>query len=345
MPLTAALIGGSVAAPIVGGIIGNAVSSGDRQQALDLQKQALANIMGVSTPDIEKMQLALQQYQLAGQVNPEMEQIIKQDPSLLANIQVDPRLRQAQMGALSKLQSMGVSGLRPEDQAALAKVMNNVNQQEQANEQSILQNMQQRGIGGSGAELAAKLNSAQASANRASEQGLDIAGQASQRALQAIMQAGSLGGQMEGQQFGEEAQKASAQDIINRYNAQNAQQVANTNINAKNLAQAQNLQNQQAILNANAQLANQQQQYNKGLAQQNYQNQLNKAQVAAGQSGNLSNAYNQQAANTQKMYSGIGQGVGQGLSSAAYMNALSGKAGTTKPAPPEQLASNDIYSV
>lgn len=308
MPLGGLLTAGL--APVIGGIIGNVSGQGQRDQAQQLQQQALQRILDVNTPDINSMKLALQQYQSAGQLDPSMESTVNAQDSLMNNVSTDPRLRAAQMASLNQLQQMGVSGMRPEDQAAIASVINKTNQQANANNQSVLQNMQQRGVGGSGNELAAKMLNNQAAANSASQQGLDVAGQASQRALQAIMNAGNLGTQMEGQQFGEASQKAQAQDIINKYNAMNQQQVSNTNTSTTNAAQAQNLANKQSLMNSNTGLSNQEQQYNKNLVQQDFQNQMTKANAASGAQQTAAKQAQDQANATGQMWSGVGSGVG-----------------------------------
>lgn len=311
---------GAAAAPILGGVIGNIASAGDREKAQALQQQALQSILGVSTPDIEQMKLALEKYQSAGELTPEMLETINAQDSLMGNIQTDPRLRNAQLQALEKLQSIGASGLRPEDEAALARIQSGVAQDARAREEAILQNMQERGVGGSGAELASRLISSQGSANRQSQQGLEVGALASQRALEAIMQSGALGGQIRNQEFGEESEKASAQDVINRYNAMNRQQVSGTNVNSRNTAQAQNLSEKQRIADSNTGVSNQQQIYNKQLAQQNFENQMRKSTAAANAQSNQANNYNQQAGQTQQMISGIGQGVGQAAAAGAgYM--------------------------
>lgn len=318
MPLGGLLT--AAGAPIIGGALGSIFGSGDRDKQEQLQQQALQAIMGVNTPDINQMKLALQQYGLAGSLNPNMEQTMSQGDSGMSKISTDPRLMQAQMQSLAKLQQMGNGGLQPEDQAALAKIMSQNNSAEHGKEQSILQDMQQRGQGGSGAELAAKLSGAQASAQNASQQGLDLAGQASQRALQAISQAGNLGGSIQGQQFGQQAQVASAQDAINRFNAQNAQNVAGTNTSATNNAQAANLAAKQNMMNQNTNLSNQQQMYNKQLLQQDYENQLRKAQGVYSADQNAANQAGQRAGQTQSTWAGIGSGIGSGAAGISQYN-------------------------
>lgn len=315
MPLgglgTAALIA-AVAAPAVGGVVGNLTSKGDRDKATELQLQALQNIQNVNAPDINSLKLALEKYQSAGKLTPEMEQTINQEASGMGKIQNDPRLVNAQMQALDKLQSIGSSGLRPQDMQALNQIRNSVAQEANSRDQSILQNMQARGVGGAGAELASRLSSSQGAANRASGEGLNIASMASQNALQSIINSGQLGGQLRAQGFNEEAQKANAQDIINHYNAMNAQKVQTANVAAKNQAQAQNLGNNQAIMNANTGVSNNQQQFNKALPMNMANFNLGKAQIAAGATGAAAGALQGKANQTAGMWNGVGSGVGQG---------------------------------
>ncbi len=310
-PVTAGLVGSAILAPVVGGIAGNAMSAEDKARALAMQEKALANLQGVHSPEADELRLALEKYQSAGQLAPEMQSVISQDRSAMNDISTDPRLRQAQMNALQTMQNIGSGELRMEDRAALADVKNQVQTQENANRAAILQNMQQRGIGGSGAELAAALGNSQSSANRASAQDMNIAGQASQRALQAIYGSGQLGGQIQAQDFGQQAQTANANDIISHYNAMNAQSVGNANVAARNQAQAQNLANNQNLMNANTGIANQQTMYNTQLPQQVFQNKLAQAGAAVGQGNQVAGTHQQNAGNTQGMYAGIGQGAGK----------------------------------
>jgi len=320
MPLTIGLVGAG--AGVAGGVAGNLMSAGDRAKALAIQQAALQNIQGINTPDIAQMRLALQQEQLAGKVNPALESAVTLGPSAMQGVSTDPRLAAAQMQALSTMQQIGAGGLRPQDQAALAQIRSQSQTQGRAADQAIMQNMQARGQGGQGAELAQRLASAQAGANSAAQQGLSVGAQANQAALQALMNSGQLGSQMQNQQFGEASAKAQAQDLISRYNAMNQQQVGNTNVGYQNQAQMSNLANQQAVMNANTGLANQQQMYNSNLYQQQYANQLAKAQAAAGASNQAAGALQNNAAATQQMWSGIGQAANQGMGTAATAGAL-----------------------
>lgn len=332
---------GAVAAPLVSGAIGAIAGAGQNGQADSDRAAALQQYLDVNVPDVQQQQVILQQLKSQGQLTPQMESALQQGPSALQGVSVDPRLRQAQMSALSSLQGLGSTGLNATDREALFGVQNAQAQQNQAQQASILQNMAQRGALGSGEELAARLSASQAGQANAQQQGLGVAAQAQARALQAIQQSGQLGGQMENQQFGEDAQKAAATDAINRFNTQNSQQVQGTNVNASNQAQAANLANAQRIADTNTGLANQQSLYNSQLYQQQYQNQLQKAAGAAGQYNNSANAANQNAARTGQTAANIGSGVGNAFGAYGqyqnnqdFLNALKNKAGTSGSTPP-----------
>ncbi len=301
---------GAAAAPVTA-IAGNIAASGDADKAQALQQQALQAIQDVNVPDVDKMKLILQQYQSAGQLSPQMEQVIAQDPSLMNKVNADPRLQDAQMNALNKLAQVGTSGQTMQGQQLLDQIQRASDTSLRGQQQAILQNAQQRGEGGSGASLAAQLSGAQNAANSNAQQGLQVGSQLQQQALQAIMNQGGLAGQMSAQQFNQAAQKAAAQDAINRFNAANSQQVAGTNTSIGNQAQAANLAQKQQLMNSNTDLANKQQQYNAQLLQQDYQNKLQKAQGVYGAQQNMANQLNGYAQNTRNMWGSIGQGAGQ----------------------------------
>ena len=147
------------------------------------------------------------------------------DRSAMEGVSTDPRLKQAQLAALASMQEIGNSGgMTATERAQLAKVQRDVAQADRGRREAILQNMRARGMGGSGMELLAQLQSSQAATDRASQSGLDIAGMAQQRALQALNQAGGMAGGIRGQDFGEQAQIAAARDAIAKFNAANTQQ-------------------------------------------------------------------------------------------------------------------------
>lgn len=152
------------------------------------------------------------------------------DPALAGNsaaedIAVDPRLRQAQLDALAQLQDVGKQGgLTAQDKARIAQIESDTATADRGRRDAILQNMRSRGMGGSSQELLAQLQSAQAATDQANQSGLNVAGMAQQRALDAMAGAGQLGGQIRGQDFGEQSAVAQSRDAMSRFNTANTNQ-------------------------------------------------------------------------------------------------------------------------
>src|SRR5690606_33373605 len=109
----------------------------------------------------------------------------------------------------------------------------------------------------------AKLQSSQAATDRNAQQGLDVAGMAQQRALQAMMERGNMSGQMRGQDFSQQAQIAAAQDAINSFNTANQNTMGWNNATMGYNAAVGNRDARQGINNANVDLSNTAQMHNK----------------------------------------------------------------------------------
>jgi len=144
----------------------------------------------------------------------------KLDKSEMTKIATDPRLAEAQYSALDTLDEVAKEGMTKEDAYALEGIRQRSARDEAAQRGAVLQNLAQRGLGGSGAEISARMMAAQGGANRASQQAMDLAQQRRAAALQAVMQRGNMATGMRGQQFGEKSAIAKSQDAINKFNAQ-----------------------------------------------------------------------------------------------------------------------------
>lgn len=140
-------------------------------------------------------------------------------PSDLEGYTPDPRYQEAQLRALSRLQELGNGGMSGQDQATLNAAMGKVARTEGAGRNAIRNDMAARGTLGSGAELAMALDNNQNASDRAHQAGLDVAGRAQQRALDAIMSGGNLAGDLRGQDFSEKERIAAAKDAIKKFNA------------------------------------------------------------------------------------------------------------------------------
>jgi len=232
-----------------------AKSDKEAKAALDRIKEYYDNI---DLPDIEKQKVALQAIEYAGDVvPPEIRRTAFQD------IGEDPRLRSAQMDALSKLSEIGQEGLTDTDRARMEEIAMQESTRERGAREAIQQRARQMGTAGSGLSLAQQMIGQQESAGRRALGGFQTARAAEQRALQGIMGAGQLGGQIRGQEYGMQADRARAMDALRRFNAANLMQSRMRNVGAR-----------QALSAANTDIRNRQQMYNKGLQQQQFQNQL-----------------------------------------------------------------------
>lgn len=249
-------------------------------------EKALKELQNVPLPVLKEFYPEV--YKQVVSLNPELETTITLGPSAMEGISTDPRLKQAQMNALTKLQDIGnEGGMTLEDRGRLASINNEVNSNLKGNQDAIMQNMAARGMSGGMSEMVGRQNASQAAANRASQQGFDVQAAAQQRALTALMQAGEMGGQMQSHDFNQQAAVANSKDAISQFNAQNTQQVRNNNVNTKNNTQQWNATNAQNIANQNTGVRNDATQRNLDLEQQKFNNRMAKAGAVSGAYGNL----------------------------------------------------------
>lgn len=195
-PVTAGIGLVSALAPALGALIGNLFGAGDRAKAEQMLDQALQQYAGLSLPDLKDL-----------------------PPSELAKLAPDNSLKDAQYGALDKLQQMEAGGgFTLEDRAALNKVQNRVGSDFSGQVAALRENMAARGTGGSGAEVALAQGSQQAAANRMNEAGTQTAAQAQRRYYDSILERGGYAGKVREQEYGERANAAQANDQVAWWN-------------------------------------------------------------------------------------------------------------------------------
>lgn len=247
---------GTAAGALIGGIGGLLSGNSQKKKAEALAAEIDAMISELGLPPETAGPLLLEKFKQEGLYTPEIEQAINLEASKVAQIQEDPALRDTQMKGLELISGRAEMGLSPEDRAELAAVMDQTAQQTRGQEEAIIQNMQQRGQGGSGAELAARLASGQSSANRATSSGNEIAAAASRNALQAASQMGQLGGQIRSQDFDVNQTRSQAEDERNKLLYNNSVSLQERNINRANEAAKANLARQQAVADSNVGMNN-----------------------------------------------------------------------------------------
>jgi hypothetical protein len=287
---------------ILGSIIGGNASKKAAAQAAAIQEQnyqrnkALLEAVGI--PSVEAQEIALKNPESVGDLVAEL-----QGDTGLKDIATDPRLRQNQMQALAEMKGLSETGLGTVDRIALDEAQTEATSADKSRRAAMLSQMAQRGTMDSGAALAAQLQSSEAANQQAMQQSQNIAKQSATNRMNAITSLASQSGQMEQRDYGRQADAATAQDAIQRFN-----------VGTRNNVNSSNLTNKQNIANAGTSNANQQEMYNKGLLQQDYTNRLNRAQSIAGmnnsQANNQSSAALAAGAGKANMYGQIGQAVG-----------------------------------
>jgi hypothetical protein len=317
--MSALLAGATIAAPIVGGLVGNMMGAKDRKGQRQQMAAALAELQAVGFPPDLSKEIIFKEFERVGILTPQLEEDIQLAESEVAQIKEDPALRDKQIQALQQLQQRSQVGLSTEDRAALNQVRNEAQRDSQAKQEQILQQLQSRGMGGSGAELMALLQSAQGAADQAAAGSDAIMSTAQQRALQALSESGRMAGDVRSQDFGVESTRAQALDERNRMLAQNAMARQSSNVNRLNQAQQMNLSEQQRIADTNIQMSNAEklrQVNEKGAL---FDRELGLAQAKAGARTGQAQFLGQQAQQTQNMFAGIGSGIGQGVGSYGQM--------------------------
>lgn len=303
----------AVAGPIVGGLVGNLMSQGDKKKQQKMMKQALAELEAVGYPPDLSKAMVVEELQRQGIYTPELQQEIDVAESEMGKITEDQSLRDAQKQALAMMQQRAQVGLGAEDRAALNEIRRQVQSDAEAKRQQIMQTMAARGQAGGGADLMAQLQASQGAADQAAAGSDAIMAQAQQRALEALGRSGQMAGEVRSQDFGVASARAQALDERNRFLAQNAVARQASNVGALNEAQRLNLSEQQRLHEQN--IANRRAEAERQTREQGslFDRQLGLAGAKAGALTGQANFYGQQAANTQQQMAGIGQAVGTGI--------------------------------
>lgn len=212
-----------------------------------------------------------------------------------------------QLGAARQFQDIyNQGGLDAQTRAENAAMAEQYQMQERAGRQSILQQMAERGLGGSGSELASALANQQGSANAQYQGSLANLASGQMRAQNALAQSGQLYGQYgqaaaygRGQSFGEAATRGQATDQFNMYNTQFRRDIHQRDIDRLNTWYGQI---------ADARQRGWENQYRVAAGR------TGQATAAAGQAGSNAAAYQQQANQGAQATAGI---IGTAIKAAA----------------------------
>lgn len=303
---------------MAGGIIGGQAQRDAATQAGDAQKAALSayfdKLDKVGMPPDQSALLILDQYQQAGLLTPQLEQAIADSANEFNNIKRNESARQQQINVLRQMSQYGRAGLTPDEAAEMRKSRQGVQQDLEAKQQQIIQNLAARGQAGGGAEIAARLGASQAAADRQSEEADRVSSLAQQRALQALISQSSMAQQLRGQDYSEDSARAEAENQMKRFNKENQIGLQMRNVTSQNQAQASNLANLQSLKNMNVQQANTEKYKQLDRQRQNWLDKLQYAQAYEPGLQRYGNAAAQQARGEQEA---LGSMWSEGLGGAA----------------------------
>ncbi len=263
---------------------------GDQAHQMGL---AQAQFAGLNLPELTPIEL--ERMVSAGEITPEFAEILKLESNAYKDIYVDPRFKAQQLESLDAMKELSETGMTAQDRADLARIAQEEAIAERGQREALIQQAQMKGISGSGLDLAQQIANQQAGATRRSSRDTEIAGIAGDRRIAALQQAGQMAGSLRSQEYGEQANIAQAQQLIDQFNVQNQQSQLAQRAAYQNAAQQANLANAQNIMNQNVQLANQEAMYRAQIPQMQYQNALGLAGAKAGGYYNMANMYGQQS--------------------------------------------------
>lgn len=197
------------------------------------EEQALYDYIGAGDEFVED---GAAQYQKGDDA--EFSQLNEMDrlgPSAYGDIKTDPTYKNNELEALRQLEEQSRDGYSAQDKADLGRIEQNSNRANRGRQGAIDQQIQGRGLGGSGLEFALKQQAAQDAAEQEALSGLEVNAQMQNRKQSAAQNLGQLSSQLQNNEFSQSAQKAQAADAISRFNTQNSnarQQYNNQGVNS-----------------------------------------------------------------------------------------------------------------
>lgn len=258
----------------------------------DTLAATLRDIQGIPAPTADQLTLPqLEKFVNAGVLTPEQAQayLIKGnafDRTTAGNSGLD-----AEMQAIGKLREIVNSGGQDaESEANIQKILNTMGTTSRGANEAIVADAARRGVANSGLTMGAKLQAASDAAQTANSAALDTSAAAEARNLEAIKSLGGIGGNVQGQEYTADANRASAANAIEQFNAQQNQDIAKLNTTTKNSAEAVNLSNAQDIANRNTEVAHTQAASIPAAQQKAFENALAKAGLSVTAGSNLASA-------------------------------------------------------
>lgn len=201
---------------VAGSIIGQMMAQGKQDEIALLRREAMARYGNTNLSTLE----ALAKEKLG--------------PSKLGDVKMDEKYKGASDDALDRL--MGISKAEGMDAQSLAKLNQAKNEAfgvERGMRGAAEQSLARRGMMNSGALVSSKFGAAQAGADRMYQGSINAAGDASQRALEALMAGGKMAQGMGQSDLQQKNLVANSDDRINEFNLSHQTNTEQALINAK----------------------------------------------------------------------------------------------------------------
>ena len=299
-------------AQLINGQIANAKNAEDRARLSAL-------LAKVQQPNFDFSQLKAPEFRVLQQYVPQVaEYVAEKNPQLVkANSEDAVAGRDAQRAALQRLRGLSDTGRDAQSDALQEDAMARQQQTNNSQLASIRQQMQQRGMGGSGNELAMSLSAQQNSAQLGAEGSRDAALSSYRTRLQALKDSANLGADIRQDDVNLESKNA---DINNSFNQRLAANLNTYNQNRDavlndgqrvNIGQNQSAADRTSTATYNTSVQNQSTQND--LRQRQYDNELKKLGLETGQTNQGVSDRNAATTDRNNAISGLGDAAMTGL--------------------------------
>lgn len=287
---------GALIGAVIGGGVGLAAGGNTKRARVNLENtitEYMNQLKAIDMPRYEDLKLSLERYAKGEDLTPDQLTALQELDTEVSKLSYDKTAKQTQLDALSALKARSRGGLTLQDKADLMNAQKEIDRSQQGVQKSIIQNMQSRGVGGAGVELAQRMGAAQMGTQQASQNALNVAANAQNRAMAALKESASLGRQIGQDQLDLDKTKAASIDDMRRKNLERLQQSMQYNVGSNNQAKQLNWNRANTTSDKNTQLGNDEQTYNKELLMKDYQNQINRLdQLYKGDTGAITQKEN-----------------------------------------------------
>lgn len=270
---------GALIGAVVGAGVGLGAGQNTKRARVNLENtitEYMNQLKAIDMPRYEDLKLSLERYSKGEDLTPDQLQALQELDNEVSKLSYDKTAKQTQLDALAALKARSRGGLTLQDKADLMNAQKEIDRSQQGVQKSIIQNMQSRGVGGAGVELAQRMGAAQMGTQQASQNALNVAANAQNRAMAALKESAQMGRQMGQDQLNLDQTKAQSLDDMRRKNLERLQQSMQYNVGSNNQAKQLNWNRANTTSDKNTDMSNTEQKYNKDLLMQDYKNQIDR---------------------------------------------------------------------